>query len=136
MKLTLCQISAMEELLKGFCVSTQVFVKEIQIGSDHYTDQIDPRHFPKPSLPPPDERDLQLCLASLERSYKAVNTFLLKNCRQDPGRLRTSPNLGLIARGEGVEELINLLELVILAAFKSTNKTVFAKEVQGLPEAT
>jgi hypothetical protein len=50
--------------------------------------------------------------------------------------LPTSPNLRLIARGEGVEDLINLLELVILAAFKSTNRTVYAKEVQGLPEAT
>lgn len=48
----------------------------------------------------------------------------------------TSPNLRLIARGEGVEDLINFLELVILAAFKSTNRTVYAKEVQGLPETT
>lgn len=105
-------------------------------SSDRYADQIDPRHFSKPSLPTPDQGDLQLCVTSLERSYKAVTTFLLEICGQDPGRLPTSPNLRLIARGEGVEDLINLLELVILAAFKSTNQTVYANKAQSLPEAT
>jgi myosin heavy subunit len=104
-------------------------------GTDRHADQIDPRHFSKPSLPISSETDLQLSFASLEQSYKAVTTFLLKNCRHDPGRL-PPPDFRLIASGEGLEDLINLLELVILAAFKGANRNIYAKDIQDLPEAT
>jgi myosin heavy subunit len=42
----------------------------------------------------------------------------------------------LIASGEDLEDLVNLLELVILAAFKSPNRDVYLKEAQDLPKAS
>jgi hypothetical protein len=105
-------------------------------GPDSCADQIDPRHFPKPTLQISNQTDLQLSYASLEQSYTAVSTFLLENCRQDPGRLPPPPDLRLIASGEGVEDVINLLGFLILAAFKGANRNVFAKEIQALPEET
>jgi hypothetical protein len=105
-------------------------------GTDTQADQIDPRHFSKPSPHTSKYTDVQLSYASLEQSCKAVTTFLLKTCRQDPGRLPPPPDLRLIANGEGIGDLINLLQLVILAAFKGANRNFYAKEVQVLPEAT
>ena len=46
------------------------------------------------------------------------------------------PDVRLIASGEGLEDLVNLLELVILAAFKSPNRDVYLKEAQDLPKAS
>jgi len=60
----------------------------------------------------------------------------LKKCRQNSDRLPHPPNVRLIASGEGLEDLVNLLELVILAAFKSPNRDVYLKEAQDLPKAS
>ena len=112
-------------------------LRQFQLGgTDSCADHIDPRRFSKPSLPISSHSDFQLSCASLEQSYNAVTTFLLKNCRQDPGRLPSPPNFQLIASGEGLEDLINLLELVVLAAFKSANRNVYAREIQSLPKAS
>ena len=59
-----------------------------------------------------------------------------KNCRQDAGRLTPPPDFRLIASGEGEEDLVNLLGLVILVAFKGDNRDVYADEIQALPAAS
>jgi hypothetical protein len=107
-----------------------------EAATHNQADHIDPQYFSKPSLSTSTDPDLQLSYASLEQSCSALRAYLLKRCRPSADRLPDPPDVRLIASGQGVEDLVNLLELVMLAAFKSPNRDVYLREAQDLPKAS